>query len=119
MRSLAAPAPQAMMAGSKWAAPPGSPPPPPRAFGEDVCAELNGTNYGFCEETGLHVCCGACHNVPEVSTTPTPTATPEFSVTVSAPVPTPEAGAPVPTPAGGAQQGTQQAGTQQAGTQQA
>lgn len=27
--------------------PPGSPPPPPRAFDADVCAELNGTNYGF------------------------------------------------------------------------
>ena len=53
--------------------PPGSPPPPPRAFDADVCAELNGTNYGFCEETGLHVCCGVCDNAPDVAVTPTPT----------------------------------------------
>ena len=84
--------------------PPGSPPPPPRAFGEDVCAELNGTNYGFCEETGLHVCCGVCDNAP--TTTPTPT--PAVSIAITAPVPTPGAGT---------QQGSQQAGTQQ-GTQQ-
>ena len=78
--------------------PPGSPPPPPRAFDADVCAELHGTNYGFCEETGLHVCCGVCNNDPEGGGIPTPTPTPTVANLANT--------APVPTPAG-TQQGAQ------------
>lgn len=82
--------------------PPGAPPPPPRTIDAEYCAELNGTNYGFCEETGLHVCCGVCHNAPEEAAAPTPT--PGFSVTISAPVPTPAA---TDSPAAAAQSGAQ------------